>query len=326
VEPLQTIGSFARAVGLTTSALRYYDECGLLPPAEVDQTTGYRYYTPELGRRARLLAVMREAGVPVETMRVVLDADPEQAQGALREMAELRAEKAARERAAIDEVLDAMKGAQLAQPEVRLDGPELASALRQVRVAAVCEPASPLASITIDAGPAGVDVVATNRYWMAVRTLSRPATAPARVVLDLDAAAGMAAALDSSDDVTVTFDRGGIRVDGARWEGRSVAYPAHRLILDGLEPPTTRAVLNASELAETLRTAGRAEVNLPLEGASVRGPAMNLRFSTALLRRGLAACLGAEVIVEAIAPDRPVRLRSPYQPGFVAIVMPTTPE
>lgn len=163
---MQTIGSFARAVGLTTSALRYYDECGLLPPAEVDQTTGYRYYTPELERRARLLAVMREAGVPVETMRVVLDADPDQAQRALREMAELRAEKAARERAAIEEVLDTMKGAHLAQPDVRLDGPELASALRQVRVAAVSEPASPLASIAIDAGPAGVDVVATNRYWM----------------------------------------------------------------------------------------------------------------------------------------------------------------
>ncbi|HEY9354348.1 MAG TPA: MerR family DNA-binding transcriptional regulator, partial [Nocardioides sp.] len=45
-EPLLTIGAFARAVGLTASALRHYDECGLLVPAEVDSGTGYRYYTP----------------------------------------------------------------------------------------------------------------------------------------------------------------------------------------------------------------------------------------------------------------------------------------
>ncbi|MGH3741004.1 MAG: MerR family DNA-binding transcriptional regulator, partial [Micromonosporaceae bacterium] len=44
--PLLTISAFARAVHLTPSALRYYHEAGLLPPAEVDARTGYRYYTP----------------------------------------------------------------------------------------------------------------------------------------------------------------------------------------------------------------------------------------------------------------------------------------
>ena len=51
-ESLLTIGAFAQAVGLSPSALRFYDECGLLVPAEVDPVTGYRYYTPELARRA----------------------------------------------------------------------------------------------------------------------------------------------------------------------------------------------------------------------------------------------------------------------------------
>jgi hypothetical protein len=44
--PLLTISAFARAVDLAPSTLRYYDECGLLPPTEVDARTGYRYYTP----------------------------------------------------------------------------------------------------------------------------------------------------------------------------------------------------------------------------------------------------------------------------------------
>lgn len=33
---LLTIGDFARAVGLPASALRHYDECGLLVPARTD--------------------------------------------------------------------------------------------------------------------------------------------------------------------------------------------------------------------------------------------------------------------------------------------------
>jgi len=78
-KPLLTISAFARAVELTPSTLRYYDEAGLLPPAEVDPRSGYRYYTPELERRARLIGRMREVGVPVETMRLVLDSTPDQA-------------------------------------------------------------------------------------------------------------------------------------------------------------------------------------------------------------------------------------------------------
>jgi DNA-binding transcriptional MerR regulator len=53
--PLLTISAFARAVDLAPSTLRYYDECGLLPPTEVDARTGYRYYTPDLARRAHLV-------------------------------------------------------------------------------------------------------------------------------------------------------------------------------------------------------------------------------------------------------------------------------
>ena len=45
--PRYTIGEFSRLSRLTVTTLRHYDEIGLLPPAEVDRATGYRYYDAE---------------------------------------------------------------------------------------------------------------------------------------------------------------------------------------------------------------------------------------------------------------------------------------
>jgi hypothetical protein len=42
--PALTISAFARFVGLAPSALRFYDDCGVLKPAHVDGTSGCRYY------------------------------------------------------------------------------------------------------------------------------------------------------------------------------------------------------------------------------------------------------------------------------------------
>ncbi|MDM4718742.1 MerR family transcriptional regulator [Micromonospora sp. WMMA1363] len=66
-----TIGSSARAAGLTPKALRLYDGTGLLPPAAVDGESGYRFYAPDQLDRARLIATLRRVGMPlVEIGRV----------------------------------------------------------------------------------------------------------------------------------------------------------------------------------------------------------------------------------------------------------------
>ena len=74
-EPLMTIGAYAHAVGVPASALRHYDEVGLLVPDRVDPHTGYRFYSTETVRRAGVIRDLRDAGVPIETMRQVLDSD-----------------------------------------------------------------------------------------------------------------------------------------------------------------------------------------------------------------------------------------------------------
>ncbi len=62
---LITIGGLARACGLTASALRFYDDCGLLKPARVDSVTGYRYYSAAQVDRGVMIQRLRAIGVLV---------------------------------------------------------------------------------------------------------------------------------------------------------------------------------------------------------------------------------------------------------------------
>jgi protein phosphatase len=73
---LLSIGAFAHATRLSPKALRLYDELGLLPPAFVDPSSGYRFYDPAQLDRARLVAWLRRLGMPLARIRVVCDADP----------------------------------------------------------------------------------------------------------------------------------------------------------------------------------------------------------------------------------------------------------
>ncbi|MGV9807867.1 MerR family transcriptional regulator [Micromonospora chersina] len=76
---LLTIGAFARTARLTPKALRLYDELGLLPPAAVDPHSGYRYYAPAQLDRARLIAALRRAGMPLAEIQAVCGLPPDAA-------------------------------------------------------------------------------------------------------------------------------------------------------------------------------------------------------------------------------------------------------
>jgi DNA-binding transcriptional MerR regulator len=76
---LMSIGEFARLSRLSAKALRLYDELGLLPPAEVDPDSGYRWYAAGQLDNARLVASLRQLGVPLTEIKVMLGLDPEAA-------------------------------------------------------------------------------------------------------------------------------------------------------------------------------------------------------------------------------------------------------
>ena len=80
------IGDFSRLSLVSVKALRYYDELGLLKPARVDEFTGYRYYSAsQLTRLNRILA-MKDMGLSLEQIALLLDKEPtpDQIRGMLR--------------------------------------------------------------------------------------------------------------------------------------------------------------------------------------------------------------------------------------------------
>lgn len=68
------IGDFSRATHLGVKALRHYHRVGLLIPAEIDETTGYRRYTAGQIGEALLIKRFRELDLPLEHIRRLLDA------------------------------------------------------------------------------------------------------------------------------------------------------------------------------------------------------------------------------------------------------------
>ena len=64
MEELLPIGEFSARCGLSAKMLRTYAAAGLLTPAAVDRQSGYRYYSPAQEQDARLIGLLRRAGVP----------------------------------------------------------------------------------------------------------------------------------------------------------------------------------------------------------------------------------------------------------------------
>jgi len=66
------IGDFSRLCMVPVSALRYYDELGLLPPAAVDPVSGYRYYTAAQLHTVNRIAALKDLGLALDEIRAVL--------------------------------------------------------------------------------------------------------------------------------------------------------------------------------------------------------------------------------------------------------------
>ncbi len=77
------IGDFALATFLSQKMLRHYHKIGLLVPAQVDSTTGYRSYTAEQIPTAQIIRRLRDMDMPLQLIRDVLTAPDIEVRGQL---------------------------------------------------------------------------------------------------------------------------------------------------------------------------------------------------------------------------------------------------
>jgi DNA polymerase III subunit beta len=269
VESLLGIGAMARASGLPVSALRFYDGAGVLVPASVDPRTGYRRYAPSQLAAARLIARLRRVGLPLASVRALLDgADPGPVLDAHLASLEDGLAAARRELSAVRTFLGR------SEPTMNLTVP--AAALDAVRYAVGRDPAYPaLHGVLLDAADGTLHVVATDRYRLAVATAPAPGVS-GRVFLPvavLDSVRGESVTVTSSTDGSTdgSADRSADRSTDGPTEGsadgstvvtaggRTIELPAeadgfpdwrrlepapaaHRVVVDG---PAFRAAVSA---------------------------------------------------------------------------------
>jgi len=67
-----SVGEFARLSRLSPKALRLYQRMGVLEPRSVDPATGHGRYTRGQVERARLVASLRQVGIPLADIRLAL--------------------------------------------------------------------------------------------------------------------------------------------------------------------------------------------------------------------------------------------------------------
>lgn len=116
-DALLPIGRFAQATGLTVRALRHYAALGLLPPARVDERTGYRYYALAQLHAAAAIARLRALDVPLGEIRHLVGVDDAMLRAGLAEHRKRLAEHASETRRLIDELDRVIDGEESLVPE-----------------------------------------------------------------------------------------------------------------------------------------------------------------------------------------------------------------
>ncbi|MFE5329040.1 MerR family transcriptional regulator [Embleya sp. NPDC056575] len=349
---LMPIGAFARRSGLTSSALRFYADSGLLHPAEVDPVSGYRYYSADQVPRATALRRLREIAMPLAEVDAVLDAGPEEASRLIDEhVAKVLADaEAARRKAAV--VKSSLAGAPTGVPIAALKGPVLADAIEQVLTATAREPGMPvLGGVRVEATREAITLTATDRYRLSIRTLvpAETPTTPWAATVAGDDLRAAAAAVRRSALVRVEATAHGMWLRPAGREDRhcrllSEEFPDHRSMLASLPEAGTRLTIGKDVLLRALAEhpgeritwhVTRRGIDVPSIGdghpdvaipAVVTGRDLRIVFELTTLYPAVGTAIGPDVMLDLRGPDQPVTIRSADRGDLTTLAMPVGPD
>ena len=104
------IKEFAEYTGVSVRTIHYYDEIGLLKPAEVDLHSGYRYYDEKSILRMQEIMFYRELDFSLKTIRDILSSPSYNKNKALKDQKHLLTLKKERLERLISAIDDAVKG------------------------------------------------------------------------------------------------------------------------------------------------------------------------------------------------------------------------
>jgi DNA polymerase-3 subunit beta len=343
------IGAMAQASGLSVSALRFYDNAGVLVPASVDPYNGYRRYSRHQVVDARMLAHLRRVGVALVDLRRVLSwrLDPEEARAVLDahvQRLELGLTDARRELSMVRTLIDQKEIPVLPGLSVHCDAVELLAAVRAVRFAVGTSPELPVLSGVLFDFDAELTLVATDRYRLAVATVALPGPVAEAVqaVVPVTVVDALVLLLSShSGTVLLQVDDGISFTVGSqvlRTNRLELPYPDYRQLtarLGGRRVPVGAPELRTAVAASTTRTMVReqdgvsydvvellvGEVNVSVVDASVStgsGIGVNREF----LLQALEVAGDGQLMLELDGPIAPLAIR-PADVAAYSLLMPT---
>lgn len=114
------IGEFASRTRLSAKALRLYHELGLVVPAQVDPSTGYRLYAADQVEPARLVGYLRRADMPLALIASVLTMDGAEAALAVTQWWERVETKVAERRAVVCALQSRLRGEDQAMYDINV--------------------------------------------------------------------------------------------------------------------------------------------------------------------------------------------------------------
>jgi DNA-binding transcriptional MerR regulator len=116
---LMTIGAFAERTRLSAKALRLYDRLGLLPPAQIDPASGYRFYREDQVNGARLIALLRRLDMPLPIIAVIVAKPASEAAAAVGEYWAHIESVTADRRALVSYIQATLTGAEMARYDIQ---------------------------------------------------------------------------------------------------------------------------------------------------------------------------------------------------------------
>lgn len=350
---MRSIGETARVSGLSVSALRFYDRAGVLVPARVDPTNGYRWYSEPQVDQARLVAGLRRVGMSVAGIAAVLAADPAAAHRLLdRHLRRLEdgLSDARRELSHVHALLDTQE---TPMTTVTLSRSVLTAALDFVRFAVGSDPELPMITgILVDVEADGVTFVATDRHRMAIHrepaAVDGPATrviAPVAWVDRIRHHAGPDAPVIlhvKSEEITAAGNEWTIKDTPLGYD-----YPDYRRAIQartvGGRPhrtPVDAAALHATvdgaprvvyphegvdhELA-VLAVDADGGINVVGEQQWRAGPDRHVAVNREFLLQALSADGEGQLVLELDGPIRPLVIRRPADDRAYSLLMPVKP-